>query len=480
MLLRQTILYLPAQVVGPLAQLLASLLWTYFLSPDQIGLFALTIAAQELVYSATLSWFTLYTVRHFNPQSDAADRKAFLETEAVLLAATAFVNALVMLALPLIITGAWDASLVAAAMTYCVLRSFANHLADRARAASDAFAYSVLQVLWPVGGVVLGWIAVAFFAPTAAALVWAQALAQFVALMLVLWRLGVARRLVLSTSLVRVAFIYAGPLVAGSVFTWFANNGLRFVVAHFQGTAAVGLVTVGWGLGLRGAMFAAMLVTAAAFPLAVARAREGGMASGQRQLVENGVLLLAVIAPASAGLWAICTPLSHFIVAAPFREMTAEVLPWAVLAGAARNMRVHFCQQVFLLRNETVVAFATDVVDGTASMIGAVVGLLLAGLPGCLMGAAAGACAALAVSAVIGAMRHDFTFPLIDLMKIAGSALAMVVIVRALPVRPEFISLCTAIATGAVVYGAALAVLYPERAQGLWGKLCAKIGVLPR
>ena len=37
-----------------------------------------------------------------------------------------------------------------------------------------------------------------------------------------------------------------------------------------------------------------MLVTAAAFPLAVARAREGGMAEGQAQLVRNGILLLAV------------------------------------------------------------------------------------------------------------------------------------------------------------------------------------------
>jgi O-antigen/teichoic acid export membrane protein len=48
MLLRQTILYLPAQFVGPLAQFVSVILWTYFLSPEELGAFALITAAQEL------------------------------------------------------------------------------------------------------------------------------------------------------------------------------------------------------------------------------------------------------------------------------------------------------------------------------------------------------------------------------------------------------------------------------------------------
>ena len=66
MLLRQTILYLPAQIVGPLAQFLSVILWTYFLSPQEMGTFALITAAQELAYTAIVFWFTLYTVRYFD------------------------------------------------------------------------------------------------------------------------------------------------------------------------------------------------------------------------------------------------------------------------------------------------------------------------------------------------------------------------------------------------------------------------------
>ena len=37
MLLRQTILYLPAQIIGPLAQMAATIVWTYWLQPEALG-----------------------------------------------------------------------------------------------------------------------------------------------------------------------------------------------------------------------------------------------------------------------------------------------------------------------------------------------------------------------------------------------------------------------------------------------------------
>jgi len=81
MLLRQTILYLPAQIVGPLAQFLSVILWTYFLSPQEMGTFALITAAQELAYTAIVFWFTLYTVRYFDKTATTADKNTFLDTE---------------------------------------------------------------------------------------------------------------------------------------------------------------------------------------------------------------------------------------------------------------------------------------------------------------------------------------------------------------------------------------------------------------
>ncbi len=466
MLLRQTLLYLPAQVLGPIVQFFSIILWTYFLDPQQMGVFALITAAQEFGYVGTLFWFTLYTMRYFDKSATADAKSVYLNTESGVMLAAGAVTAIGALGLPLFVDAAWDRSLISATLCYCLSRTIATHLTDRARTAADTLTYTVLQISWPVLGLGFGILFVKLYGASAANVLWGYAAAQILALAYALWRLEIGSSpLAFSRESVRTALRYGMPLVIGGLFVWLANNGLRFVIEHKEGAAAVGLVTVGWGLGLRAAAFAAMLVTAAAFPLAVARAREGGMAEGQMQLVRNGILLLAVLAPAAAGLWAISTPLVEVLVAAPFRDMTAAVLPWAIIAGAVRNLRIHFGEQVFLLREETRVPLVNDIIDGLTTIAGGAIGLAYGGLPGSVMGAAVGALLSLAITLACGAIWHKFTMPVGHLMRIAGATAAMVFALHFLSVAPTLWSLCAAIVTGGAVYAVALAILYPEAAS---------------
>ena len=474
MLLRQTLLYLPAQVLGPIVQFLSIILWTYFLDPQQMGVFALITAAQEFGYVGTLFWFTLYTMRYFDKSASREAKAAFLNTESGVMLAAAAVTVVGALGLPFFIDAAWDKSLVAATLGYCLSRTIATHLADRARTAADTLTYSVMQISWPVLGLGFGILFVKVFGASAANVLWGYAGAQILALGYALWRLDIGTvPLAFSRESVRTALRYGMPLVIGGLFVWLANNGLRFVIEHKEGAAAVGLVTVGWGLGLRAAAFAAMLVTAAAFPLAVARARNGGMAEGQMQLVRNGILLLAVLAPAAAGLWAISQPLVEVLVAAPFREMTAAVLPWAIIAGAVRNLRIHFGEQVFLLREETRVPLVNDVIDGLTTIAGGAVGLTYGGLPGSVKGAAVGAVLSLAITLACGAIWHKFTFPLGHLIRILGATAVMVMALHILSVAPTIWSLFAAIVTGGAAYAGALAVLYPQAAVQVMSRVRA-------
>ena len=50
MLLRQTLLYLPAQLVGPFALFIAAVVWTHLLPPDAYGTLMLVMAIQELIF----------------------------------------------------------------------------------------------------------------------------------------------------------------------------------------------------------------------------------------------------------------------------------------------------------------------------------------------------------------------------------------------------------------------------------------------
>ncbi len=465
MLLRQTLLYLPAQVLGPLVQFISIILWTYFLTPEEMGVFALITAAQEFAYIGTLFWFTLYTMRYFDGSAADAVKQTFLNTESGVMLGAILGSTLGLLTLPLFIDARWGWSLVMAALAYGVSRTVATHLTDRARTAADTLTYSVMQITWPVLGLALGLVFVKLFTPNAAAVLWGYAAAQVIALAYAVKRLefGLAP-LTVSRAMIATALKYGLPLVAGGLFIWLANNGLRFVIQEKEGAAAVGLVTVGWGLGLRAAAFAAMLVTAAAFPLAVTRSRDHGMAEGQAQLVRNGILLLAILAPAAAGLWAISAPLVERIVAEPFQAMTAIVLPWAILAGAARNMRIHFGEQVFLLREETLVPLANDVLDGLLTLAGGTLGLIYFGLPGSVIGAAIGAVVSLLATLACGAYWHTFTFPFWHLLRIGFATALMLLALDFIPVSATALSLALAIAAGAAVYGLALAGLYPAAA----------------
>jgi O-antigen/teichoic acid export membrane protein len=265
-----------------------------------------------------------------------------------------------------------------------------------------------------------------------------------------------------SRTSIRDALSFGLPLVFAVMTIWVANNGIRFVVEHYQDATAVGLLTVGWGLGLRAATFAAMLTTAAAFPVAMKRARLEGMDAGQSQLERNGVLLLAALAPASAGLWAISVPLVQLTISEPFHATTIAVLPLAILAGAIRSFRIHFGEQIFLLHERTLIPLWNDIFDAVASTLGSLLGLWSFGLYGAVAGATLGALASLIVTLTFARYAYCFGVALLDCIKIIAVAGFMGLAVRAMGVPANAPGLLVAIAGGAILYAGGIAAFYPD------------------
>lgn len=472
MLFRQTMLYLPAQVLGPLFQFISILAWTHVLSPVEMGVFALVVAVQELAYVATTFWFTLYTMRYHDPAAPPEAKRTFLDTELMVLAVASLATVGIMLLLPLTTGVPWSVDLSLAAIAYAITRGLVTHLADRARTEHDTMTYSVLQISWPVLGLAFGIAFVVWGREDAVHVLWGYTLAQALSLLIAFGRLDFGRNpLRYARTAMLKGFDYGLPLLIGGIFIWMANNGLRFVVEMRESAAAVGLITVGWGLGLRVAAFAAMLVTAAAFPVAMKRAREEGMAAGQAQLERSGILLLAILAPASAGLVAIGAPFISLVVAEEFRATTIAVLPWAVLAGAIRNFRIHFAEQVFLLHERTRVPLWNDAIDAILSLAGVAIGLWLGGLTGAVAGAAAGAAISLVITLLAGWRAFRFALSFDALWRIAFATLAMAGAVKLMDAYATPLSLAAAVCVGAAVYGAALAAVYPDILRKLTGLL---------
>jgi len=95
---------------------------------------------------------------------------------------------------------------------------------------------------------------------------------------------------------------------------------------------------------------------------------------------------------------------------------------------------------------------------------------MLHGLPGSVMGAAAGSVVSLFVTLAFGAYWHKFTFPLSHLLRIGGATALMLAALSLIPVAPTALSLAVAVALGGVVYAAALALVYPEGVAAIKAK----------
>lgn len=462
MLIRQTLLYLPAQIIGPLVQFASILLWTHYLSPTEMGLFALVLAAQELIYTTALFWYSIYTIRYFDQSADPDVKEQFLATEAMAILLATVAAIVTMGLFPLLFGDEWGWPLLTASAVFIVGRAVGAQLSERARMTADMTSYSILQIVWPLAGLILAWLLVSNYGATATHVIAGYAAGQWLSTILVVGRMAWPKSLASSREIVKAALKYSVPLVIGAQLVWIANNGIRFIIEYMDGIAAVGLLTIGWALGLRVANFVALLVTAAGFPLAIRKLREEGIDAGQQQLVRNGMLLLFVMAPAMVGFWLISPALVELLVAEQYRALTTEILPWAILAGAARNLRVHFGEQVFLLREEPKIPLFNDALDGVATLIGAIAGFMWGGLVPAVIGAALGAVVALVVTAGFGLIMHRFVLPFGEIVRIGIATAAMASAVFALGVQANYLSVTLAVFIGALVYAIASALLYPE------------------
>lgn len=477
MLIRQTVAYLPAQLLGPLAQLAAIVLWTHWLDPSEFGAFTLALAAQEAVYLLFLAFWSYYLLR-FLPAADAVERAGMDAVESWVFAANVALQAAALAIVLRAVGGVWpDAGLWAALYAFAFTRSYCMHWAERAKAANAIGVYTALQCVGPVGGLALGWAwahasadGIARFGPLQ--VLAAYAVAQSLSLLYALLRLRLRLRLRRpDPAMLRKIALYGLPLALSGLLAWVPGNGIRFVVEHSLGLAAVGLFAAGWTLGQRACAFAAMLVTAAAFPLALRLEAEGAQDRALRQLADNGALLCAVLLPTAAGLILLTAPLAQLAVSAPFVAATVEILPIATLAGLIKNLRSHFANQPFLLAQKTGWTLALDALETLLFLAGAALGLRALGLAG----AAWGALAAVSVGALLSffiAVRHlGLSLPWAHLSRIALATAAMSAALAWWPVPAGWPALIGASALGGAVYAAALALCYRGQLRELRARL---------
>ena len=205
---------------------------------------------------------------------------------------------------------------------------------------------------------------------------------------------------------------------------------------------------------------AAMLVTAAAYPIAVRTMEEKGSVAAMRQLADNGALLLAALVPSVVGIFVLRQDVVSLLIAEPFRATTLAILPLSVLAGGIRSARAHFCDQVFLLHNRTRLQTLVTAVDATAAVGLGIAAVLLWGLVGAAIASVAAALIAALVSFMLGFVRFQLQVPWTHLLRIALASAAMGASLMMLPRAHNIALLIAYVALGVAIYLLGLALLY--------------------
>ncbi len=473
MLIRQTLLYMPAQIIGPLAQFAAILVFTHWMAPEPYGVLTYIMASQDFVFLLCLSWWSQYTIRYFTSHAAGGDDRYRSSEFTILLATIVPQIGSALLAL-LLISVELTPALMAATVLYTVTRCLSLHVGERSRAQNHVLDYTFATSAGPLLGFAFAFVAVALVAATPVVALIGYGIAQTAVLVWLMIRQDM--RLVLrrpDRALLRQALGFGLPLIAAGVAAWIGLNAIRVLADHRLGPSEMGLIAVGWSLGHRITTTAAMFVTIAAFPHAVEQFRLGSRVEAYRQITTNGLLMFGIALPSAVGLYLLQDALVAILVAAPFRAMTVAVLPAALAAGLFRNIRTHVADQVFVLIERTLMVCLMTVVEAGAVVVGCWIGLVAAGPVGAAYGSAAGYAVTMVGSFVVARVRAGLRLPLPDAALIVAATAIMAAVVRLLPHRDalgggaiERIALVVLV--GAATYALAVLVFFPAVTRGVW------------
>jgi len=462
MLLRHTLLYLPAQIVGPLFQLIAMIVWTHVVDEHTLGVITLVTATHELLQIAFLTWWSQYALRFFGRYQDRGEALRFYRTEnAILLVSVVLQSIIIVTVLLVVIAPGANTGLLVATVGYVITRTLNLYIGERARVRHQIGIYSIQQIVGPAAGFVVGLILIELIGQSAEWPLAGYAVAQLVAAVIVLPKIGYGRSFwPLDREIVNHALHYGIPIVIGGALGWIGINASRFIINDMMGVAAAGLFAVGYGLGQRAAAVAAMLVTAAAFPLAVRSMEQSGSKVAMRQLADNSALLIAILAPSITGIFLLRAEIVHLLIATPFQQVTLAVLPLSTLAGSIRALRAHFVDQTFLLHNRTWLMIVVAAIDAAVTVVLSLILIRYWGLVGAAGATVVAALAAAIVSFVIAFTSFGLTLPFNHLVPVAFATTAMAVLLSHLPEAPSLAILATHVTAGAAVYIALLVLFY--------------------
>lgn len=455
MLLRHSALYLLARGLPGLISLLAILVYTRLLAPDEYGRYALVIAGVGLANKLAFEWLRLSLLR-FLPGT--SERRVLLATLAAGFLALVGLSALLGGA-ALLLAPPGLRPLLGLGLGLLWVQALFELELEHARSQLAPWRYGRMALIRAGLGLGIGSLLAGLGLGAAAPLLGLLA-AMLVALVAPL-RQSVAelRPTLCDPALMRQLLRYGTPLALTAGLGMIVSGSDRFLIAWLLDDAATGRYAVSYDLASFAVGLLLMIVNLAAYPLAVRALEQGGPAAVRRQLGVNLTALLALGLPAAVGLAILARPLAEVLLGAGFVAEAAALLPLIALAALVRDLKAYYLDLAFQLGRRTLEQIWVTAAAALANLALNLWWIPVFGLAGAAWATVVAYGLAFGLSAWLG--RRVFTLPLPgrDALKIVAAVLAMAGFLWGLGPGSGSAALLGRIAGGALVYGLLLWLL---------------------
>lgn len=462
MLFKQTLLFLPAQLLPALCQFVQLIAWSHLAPPEVIGVVTLFTSIQEFLNIAFITFWNQYTTRYSMKHAETAEGALRLRhaSTAVILVSLTLQISVAIVTFALTIDKHMSLGMGIALAGLVGGRALNLFQGERARAKQDVVGYSVAVMSGPVLGFLIGLVLLWKFGGSSILIFAGFAVAQMAGVVFGIARdrswIGLGRP---DLGLIRHALEYGLPIIVSSVLAWVSQNASRIAVSYFFGLAAAGVYSLGMGLGYRASLVSAMMVNAAAFPIAVRLANAGDMEGAQKQIAANGALLFGVLAASIAGLALLSGDVLTILVSRKIDGPVQAVMLWSLLAGSFICIRQYFLNQFFLLAGRTRPIATISLVEAIVAAALALAAVPFWGATGGAIALAATSGTSMAVTYIVSAQagrRVEWG----ALTRIAIATAVMAAAVLATPPAHTILQLLVRIAVGGIAYTGTLAILF--------------------
>jgi len=430
MLIRHSALYTAAKLVPGLLGVATTAVLTRLLNPHEYGLYGLALVVMTLGTIILFQWLCLSFLRFYQSRERGSNLvSTFTSMFLIMVAISAVVFSVAMVGgfIPRDLLGPCAAGLlmVWASSWFELIARLAVAKFEPTKYMRINFARSLLVL---IGASAAAWLtgSPVWTAMGTGAGIFAGAFFGKLSIPRPAWRH-------FDYSLARDVVVFGAPMAASLTLFVLVDAGTRVLLEQLDSAQALGIYTAASILSAAIIGTMAEGVSSAGYSLAVREVEQGDDMSAQRQLLANGMLLMAVLAPAAIGIALTGNCIATTFVGSKFVSGVAPLVPWMAASSFLNNIRANHLDHAFQLGKKSHLQIW---VMGLAGLVA--VGLSIYLIPrdgpiGAAVAVTIGYAVACIHSMIAGRYAYPIPLPIAATIRVGICCIVMVLVVINLP-----------------------------------------------